>query len=279
MAAIYGRARSTEAPMDGLEFTNRANTVPAWRVNSASAPFASSSSNVDTPAQSISNAGIKRELLFPLKILAQVLLTMIHAISITGTHSTAHPPPSPFDPKNSAPQSRPIFGENVHYLFKPPHLSQAQPQPPSSQPYLAQDIPDVIMRDAELSPQRPNRHQPDEISSRRKWKGDEFDKENESPERRVISNAAVRRLARRQNGELTSRSRRHRSRGQHGEGASSKGTERSSYSDDDDSDEYDEYGSPKKKGRAVTRNTSNHYTLNMPGPAPAKTDTPYVLLG
>ena len=29
----------------------------------------------------------------------------------------------------------------------------------------------------------------------------------------------------------------------------------------------------------ITQNTSNHYTLNLPAPAPPKSDTPYVLLG
>lgn len=29
----------------------------------------------------------------------------------------------------------------------------------------------------------------------------------------------------------------------------------------------------------VTQNTSNHYTLNLPGPASPQSDTPYVLLG
>ena len=29
----------------------------------------------------------------------------------------------------------------------------------------------------------------------------------------------------------------------------------------------------------LTQNTSNHYTLNMPAPAPAQSDLPYILLG
>ena len=32
MSSTFGRARSTEAPMVGIEFTNRAKTIPAWRV-------------------------------------------------------------------------------------------------------------------------------------------------------------------------------------------------------------------------------------------------------
>lgn len=29
----------------------------------------------------------------------------------------------------------------------------------------------------------------------------------------------------------------------------------------------------------ITQNTSNHYTLNMPGPAVPRSETPYILLG
>lgn len=44
--------------------------------------------------------------------------------------------------------------------------------------------------------------------------------------------------------------------------------------DDEGSDaESDEEDYP------VTQNTSNHYTLNMPGPAPQQSDLPYILLG
>ena len=33
MASVYARGRSTEAPMTGIEFTNRSKITPAWRVN------------------------------------------------------------------------------------------------------------------------------------------------------------------------------------------------------------------------------------------------------
>lgn len=33
MSAIYGRMRGTEAPMQGLEFTNRPKSIPAWRTD------------------------------------------------------------------------------------------------------------------------------------------------------------------------------------------------------------------------------------------------------
>lgn len=272
--------------MAGIEFTNRASTVPAWRVDSASsvsAPTASSSSQVNAQSQSTSKGGIKRKLRWTEAVLMKRpdCPFLPRADETTGTHSAALPPPSPFDPKDANTQSRPIFGENVRYLFKPPHIAQTQPSHASTS-YPIHEIADVIMRDAELSPQRPTQQQAEDArSGRSRTQVDDCDKENdrgrvedESPERRMISNAAVRRLARRQNGDLKSRSRRYRSRALNGERGGEEDEE-----DDDASDEYDEYGSPKKKGVAVTRNTSNHYTLNMPGPAPVKADTPYILLG
>lgn len=46
----------------------------------------------------------------------------------------------------------------------------------------------------------------------------------------------------------------------------------------DDSDE-DEDSDDEGRVTPLTQNTSNHYTLNMPGPAPPQSDLPYVLLG
>lgn len=104
--------------------------------------------------------------------------------------------------------------------------------------------------------------------------------ENDSPERRMISNAAVRRIARRRGkaGSGLSRTRSSKLRGK----SFVAGEEEDDDDDDsaDEGDDYDEDGSPKKAlARTVTRNTSNHYTLNMPSPAPMKGDAPYVLLG
>ena len=99
--------------------------------------------------------------------------------------------------------------------------------------------------------------------------------ENESPERRLISNAAVRRIARRRGQARSGPSRLHSSK----LGGKSMVADEED-EDNSDEDEYDEDGSPRKSlTRTVTRNTSNHYTLNMPGPAPTKGDAPYILLG
>ncbi|PCH33102.1 hypothetical protein WOLCODRAFT_134900 [Wolfiporia cocos MD-104 SS10] len=54
---------------------------------------------------------------------------------------------------------------------------------------------------------------------------------------------------------------------------------RSRAADQEESDDDD--GGREDRGRIspVTQNTSNHYTLNMPGPAAPQSDIPYVLLG
>ncbi|KAL5534708.1 hypothetical protein ACEPAG_1172 [Sanghuangporus baumii] len=251
MAAIYARARSKEAPMVGIEFTNRAQTVPAWRVN----------------AQEKENA---------------------NNIPAKRSHDTALPPPAPFDPKKGqgvAEIPQPVFGENLRYLFRPPPLSQ-QPSNGWAGPSTYTEIPEVDMKDAELSPARPppgrifGQSRTEQAKQRGDAEGEPLDEERgrrddvESPERRRISNAAVRRIARRRRDVRT-----------HGRTNRLRDKSKASYSDDEDAsgDEEDSDGESPRKGRqvqrAVTRNTSNHYTLNMPGPPPVKTDTPYVLLG
>lgn len=89
--------------------------------------------------------------------------------------------------------------------------------------------------------------------------------EEDSPEKRLISNAAVRRLARKRN----NKGRSNRDRG---------GSRLAEVEDAEDSEDdgYDSDGSPR---RPITQSTSNHYTLNMPGPTQHRTETPYVLLG
>ena len=200
--------------------------------------------------------------------------------SYLGSHDAALPPSAPFDPKQ-AEIPQPVFGENLRYLFRPPPLSQ-QPSNGWAGPSTCPEIPEVDMRDAELSPVRPqpgrNFGQTSEDTARRRVYEEvvreEWGREEpESPDRRRISNAAVRRLARkRRDARSHTRTKRQRD------------TSKASYSDEEDAsgddDEDSDGGSPVKgRQRAVTRNTSNHYTLNMPGPPPVKTDTPYVLLG
>ena len=212
---------------------------------------------------------------------------LITIILNVGTHSTANPPPSPFDPqKENESASKPIFGEGLRYLFKPPSTF------PSSQSPQAPEIQDVDMKDAEFpSPQRVRvglKDGADDGISQRMARGRDTsrergssrgeDKENESPERRLISNAAVRRIARRR---LRSRSSRGSRAISSRLGGLGEGVEDEEYEDDDESAEDDEYAVNRigsGNGRS-TYKTSNHYTLNMPGPVQPKSDTPYVLLG
>ncbi|OCB89243.1 hypothetical protein A7U60_g3610 [Sanghuangporus baumii] len=238
--------------MIGIEFTNRAQTIPAWRVGTQE-------------KENANNIPAKR------------------------SHDAALPPPAPFDPKKGQGLTeirQPVFGENLHYLFRPPPLSQ-QPSNGWAGPSTCAEIPEVDMKDAELSPARPppGRSFGQSRTEQTKKRGDEEDDmldENrerrddvENPERRRISNAAVRRIARRRKDART-----------HGRLNRLRDKSKATYSDDDDmsgDEEEDSDGESPRKGRqvqrAVTRNTSNHYTLNMPGPPPVKTDTPYVLLG
>ena len=181
---------------------------------------------------------------------------------------------------------RPVFGENVHYLFRPPETVATQ----SAWLAPAHETPEIDMRDVEITPPRPA-PAPSSLSEYARGRNlgkdrdkdvrdvqdalgdeDEENEENVSPERRLISNAALRRIARRRKQDGGSRRMKSRLRdlvrvGGHEE-------------DEGSSDEegYDGDGSPRKS-RALTQNTSNHYTLNMPGPAPARNETPYILLG
>ena len=57
-----------------------------------------------------------------------------------------------------------------------------------------------------------------------------------------------------------------------------RGKSRGRLSDDEDTgDEEDE--DDEEEFETIVQKTSNHYTLNVPAPAPSKSDTPYVLLG
>ena len=47
----------------------------------------------------------------------------------------------------------------------------------------------------------------------------------------------------------------------------------------DDAEDSDDDSDDEGKLTPITQNTSNHYTLNLPGPAAAQSDLPYILLG
>ena len=84
------------------------------------------------------------------------------------------------------------------------------------------------------------------------------DKERDDEAERILAAGALRRVYNRRNERARSRSRRHRSR-----------------VDDEDSSGSEE----ADEQYAVTRKTTNHYTLNMAGPSAPQSDLPFRLLG
>jgi len=58
-----------------------------------------------------------------------------------------------------------------------------------------------------------------------------------------------------------------------------RGRSRANFSDDEGSGSDVDGQEDEEEYQAVVRNMSNHYTLNVPAPAPPKSDTPYILLG
>lgn len=166
----------------------------------------------------------------------------------TGDADELNPPASPFPGPHT-----PTFGrlQNVPFIFNTP-----PPQPPQDYPwhppagfsptkaFPQPDLRDVDMPDA--SPPRPP------------------SPEKEGEEDRAIALGGLKRV-------FKSRQK-----------ARSKSkltlvTTRKGQDDQDDSDESDDES--ERGVTPITQNTSNHYTLNLPGPAPAQSDLPYVLLG
>lgn len=184
-----------------------------------------------------------------------------------GPYSIANPPASPFDPKRGS-DTKPVFGNDVKYLFSPQvpvpdHRPSAhQPSSPWSwngnNPSMpTPDTPDVHMND--VTP-------PPAAAAKEKLELVREGEEIESPEVRRMSNAAVKRVE---------RSRR-RTKGRNWTARRRARTAGDGESDESDEEEDDEDG---RALAPVKQSTSNHYTLNMPGPAVPASDTPYILLG
>ncbi|KXN84802.1 Nucleus export protein brr6 [Leucoagaricus sp. SymC.cos] len=157
----------------------------------------------------------------------------------------------PPQPGLGAPQA-PVFGstynQNVPFIFQSPRPLQTNPSYPWAPPLNSaanKNSQAEESRDVDMSESSPARDpEPNE-------------KENGRP----MALGALRRVYHRRHGSRISKSSRsHPRAGDEDEGF------------DSGIDEGDELG-------PITRNTSNHYTLNMPAPAPAPSQTPYVLLG
>lgn len=149
-------------------------------------------------------------------------------------------------PPNSS--NRPIFGpnQNIPFLFETPRQQSPSPSPwhpPSnfspSKIFAGDEIKDVDMADA--SPPNVERPKTD----------------------RPIATGGLRRV--------------YNARHKAGPSGLSVVRTRTSNEDDWDSEESDEDAPVSRSRKAVA--TSNHYTLNLPGPQSPQSDTPYILLG
>ncbi|TCD63094.1 hypothetical protein EIP91_005998 [Steccherinum ochraceum] len=188
------------------------------------------------------------------------------------TVNDMNPPPSPFDAPQAPSYSR--IG-NVPFIFNtPPPQSLHQPPwiPPTSSPIKAPRFPEPELHDVDMSePSPPPPRAAVAEKPNGKAKAHAQDEEDEDREGRAIATGGLRRVFKsrqkaRERSRLAVVVRRGKSRGRFSDDEESGGE------DEDGEDEDEEY-------EAVVRNTSNHYTLNVPAPAPPKSDTPYVLLG
>ncbi|ESK98126.1 nuclear membrane protein [Moniliophthora roreri MCA 2997] len=177
----------------------------------------------------------------------------------SGDDEHGTPKKRPHDAMNlSPPSDAPTFGgnQNIPFIFHTPSRQiQSSPYPwtpppnfssskafPTPAPASAPELRDVDM--SEVSPPKPAEDM------------------NASPEKadngvRAVATGALRRVYRARQKVKGSRLAIVRSR--------EDGSEGENDSDDD--------------GAIIPHNTSNHYTLNMPSPAPPPSDIPYVLLG
>ncbi|KAL0065669.1 hypothetical protein AAF712_007310 [Marasmius tenuissimus] len=147
------------------------------------------------------------------------------------------------------PMDPPTFGinQNIPFIFQTPaRQPENSPYPwsPPSRAFptpVANDIRDVDM--SEASPPKPEEASPDKVEGNL----------------RAVATGALRRV--------------YKARQSAKRGGKALMRNRGSGSDIEDDESEDESGE-----RAI-HSTSNHYTLNMPSPAPPQSDTPYVLLG
>ena len=161
-----------------------------------------------------------------------------------------NPPPSPF----LQTPNTPIFGrnQNVPFIFNTPppqtNPTHAWVPPPGFSPVKAfpqPELKDVDM--TEVSPPKPANTE----------KGDSA--EDNSTQGRAVALGGLRRVY---------KSRQKMKEKRLVVKRRAQGDEEGSDADSDEDDYV-----------PVTQNTSNHYTLNMPGPVPQQSDLPYILLG
>ena len=172
-----------------------------------------------------------------------------------GSHADMNPPP----PLLSTPQPF-TFGSNHNVPFLLPPTPVPDTQPPSWAPPplfspekafpLQTDVKDIDM--ADLSPFRNGESTLEQSKN-----------ENDADNGRPVATGGLRRVyhqrrKRQENRLLGARNRR---------------------AGDEDEVASDSESEEEGTVTPLTQNTSNHYTLNMPAPAPAQSDLPYILLG
>lgn len=171
---------------------------------------------------------------------------------MVGSVNDMNPPPSPF---LQSPHT-PFFGrnQNIPFIFNTPAPQSAPPPawapPPNFSPIKA--FPQPELKDIDMSEVSPGPPKPTSPV-----KGG--DTENDSTQGRAVALGGLRRVFK------------SRQRMKERKLVATRRMQGDEEGSDVDSDE-DDYG-------PVTQNTSNHYTLNMPGPAPQQSDLPYILLG
>ncbi|KAI0327985.1 hypothetical protein GY45DRAFT_1326923, partial [Cubamyces sp. BRFM 1775] len=157
-------------------------------------------------------------------------------------------PSTPAFPGTPGTPSWPTFGQhnNVPFLFQEPvpqtPRTPAWAPPPNFSPEKAFPQPEIKDVDMQEAP------------------SPEKDKEGDSE--RSMAVGALRRVFRKRKARERSQVGRRRAR-----------------VDDDDESSGEESGEEEDRYGAVTRKTSNHYTLNLSGPAAPQSDLPYRLLG
>lgn len=170
-------------------------------------------------------------------------------------------PPSPFPV--SAPEPTVAFGrvQNVPFMLNipPPQTPRVHPWVPPSSPFIAKTFPQPDIRDVDMAEPSPPRPPPVEQSSRRSEDGP-----SEENKERAIAVGGLKRVF--------------RSR-QRAKGKSKQAAGRTRVETEDEEDSEAESEGESRAALVHRKQTSNHYTLNLPPPTAPRSDAPYVLLG
>jgi hypothetical protein len=223
-----------------FEFTSRPKTTPSW---------ASGDGDPSTP---------RKRMTHYISILRTRFVFTTPSFCTIGAHNDLEPPASPFASRPPPPS----FGlnQNVPFLFQTPQMPVPEPhypwQPPPgfspSKAFPQPEIPEVVM--GEASPEAPKT----KVTGASNGSANESDGMEKNEEKRMVALGGLKRVFKKRQTALT-RGRRRDARDEN--------------ETDEDSENEDE-----RSMTPITQNTSNHYTLNMPGVS-GQGDLPYMLLG